>query len=85
MWPTELADSIHALDDGQPLPAWRRVPTSFDELCERVTVDGVGTRKPQVLLGHPDLDLEGKLVSCTLRLQGIVESASMGALGNWTG
>ena len=85
MWPAELVHCIDPADDGQSLPAWRRIPTSFDELCERVTVDGVGTRNPQVLLCHPDLELEGKLVSCTIRLQGIVESACMGVLGNWSG
>ncbi len=85
MWPGEIAQSIQAVDGGQQLASWLRLPAEYDALCDRVCVDGACTRSPEVLLSHPDLDAEGKIVTFVVRVQGVVESHSLGALGNWTG
>ena len=76
---------------GRPLatqntPAdWQILPTSFEELCDRVSFDAVGTSPPKVLLNHPQLEQDGIAMEFTIRVQGVVAETNLSVLGNWTG
>lgn len=75
-----------AIADPKPeeVPAWRLLPTEYEELCERVSVNGYGQYSNRAVFVHPDLESEDPVV-LALRIQGVVTDININAMGNWTG
>ncbi|KZT08013.1 uncharacterized protein LAESUDRAFT_758131 [Laetiporus sulphureus 93-53] len=90
MWPHYIGRPIHDVDTIDTLPQSRIVPTSIDGLCDWATVipvrDSRRTGDRRFVLVHspvPDNDDDVTVVS--FRVQGIVKSAILATLDNWTG
>ncbi len=71
--------------DRHSLPAHRVVPDTYEDLCDWLCVDPCGIDSAAFVWLHPDLVGEDVRVEMTMRLQGFVESVSLGMLGNWNG
>lgn len=69
----------------QTLPAHRRVPQSYEDMCAWLCVDPCGVESASTVWMHPEVVGEEERVELTMRLQGFVESISIGMLGTWDG
>ena len=67
------------------IPLWKRLPSSYDELCERVIIDQASSAGPKIMM--PQFDDNGVETDKDLRLRltGFVTSADLGVTGNWKG
>ncbi|KAI0686395.1 hypothetical protein C8T65DRAFT_747418 [Cerioporus squamosus] len=83
LWPESTGRLAVDRDDATTLPPRRVVPLSADELFGWLCVDSGSGNSTSVWV-HPDIS-EGKRFPLALRLQGIVETISVGPLGNWNG
>ena len=50
------------------VPTWRVLPTTYDSLCDRVAVYGVGSKEPRVILSGTGLDTQERVVQLERKL-----------------
>ena len=67
------------------IPLWKRLPPSYDDLCELLIVDQASSAGPKIMMPHFDDDGVKTDKDLRLRLTGFVTSAELGVTGNWKG
>lgn len=67
------------------LPASKLVPFEYDDLGQWLCVDPCGVDSGCAAWAHPDVAGEEERLEVTIRLNGFVEAATLGMLGNWDG
>ena len=69
MWPKKVASLPNGFESAETLAKWRKLPDEYEDLCERVSVEGSVSSTVKVFAIHPELDGRMQLA---IRLQGIV-------------
>ena len=69
----------------QNIPLWKKLPPTYDDLCERLIIDEASSAGPKIMMSHFDDEGVETDMDLRLRLTGFVTSANLGVTGNWKG
>ena len=85
LWPEGMGCPTSEAMTQKNIPLWKKLPSTYDELFERLIIDQASSAGPKIMMPQFDDDGVETDIDLRLRLTGFVTSANLGVTGNWKG
>ena len=85
LWPQGMGCPRSEAMTQQNIPLWKKLPPTYDELCERLIIDQASSTGLKIMMPQFYDDGVESNIDLRLRLTGFVTSANLGLTGNWKG